>query len=304
MDDNYLAGPNQQKKVWLKVLAFFVILGVCFFLGNIALLLLAMAGGMSFDAGMDIIDSISDPSLKPYVKAGIGFNHLIIFTGTAVVYALWIKREHWKQYFDLEKVDFKLMLNFIFLLICAYPLITTSALLLQDLEWANQIDEGSMEALMRMLEMDGAIDLLVNLIIVAALPALGEELLFRGVVQKEFIRHMDNHHVAIILASFIFSAVHLQIQGFLPKFIIGLIVGYAYYWTKSLWYPIVIHFINNTIPTLAIFIAGDAVEEMEDEAIQPENWYLLIVVVISCFLCAFIIKSIRKQLEEKRLSQV
>ena len=59
-----------------------------------------------------------------------------------------------------------------------------------------------------MLQMDDFFDLIVNLIIVALLPAIGEELLFRGVIQRELVAKITNHHIAIIIASIIFSGIH------------------------------------------------------------------------------------------------
>ena len=162
------------------------------------------------------------------------------------------------------------------------------------------MDEGSIEALMKMLQMDSIGDLLVNLFIVALLPAVGEELLFRGIIQKQLVARIKNHHVAIIIASIIFSGVHLQIQGFLPKFFIGLILGYAYYWTKSIWYPMILHFINNGMQTLILYFVGDQMETMEEEAINPEISHLVIGVVFSCFLCFLIITMIRKYIERKQ----
>jgi len=231
-------------------------------------------------------------------------NHLIMFTGSALMFVFWLKGRDWKQYFSFRNVDPSLLMSFLLLLVCAYPIIGASALVFEDVEWANQMDETSIEALMSMLEMDGIPDLIVNLIIVALLPAIGEELLFRGIIQKELIAKFSNPHVAIFLASAIFSGIHLQIQGFLPKLFIGLILGYAYYWTKSLWYPIILHFLNNGMQTLLLFFVGDKMEAMEEEAIEPEKLYLIIGVVISCFLCYLIVGNIQKQIGTKQSEHV
>lgn len=304
MEENETIDENNEKSGWKKLIGFFLIFGACFFIGNVVLIGLAVAGGLSITDGLDIFSAVGDPSMKPYIKTGIGLNHLIIFTGTALCFAYWLKRKNWKFYFDCEKIEWPLLTSFILLLFCAYPIIVASASLFEGVEWVSQIDESSIEALMKMLAMDNTLDLIVNLGIVALLPAVGEELLFRGIIQKELIKRVENHHLAIIIASIIFSGVHLQIQGFLPKFFIGLILGYAYYWTKSIWYPMVLHFINNAIPTVLLFFAGEEAEAMQEEAIQPEKLHFVIGVVFSCFLCSFIIYNIRKQIEAKREGNV
>jgi hypothetical protein len=291
--------PTYNKPLWSKLLGFFVILGVCLLAGSAALLLFAKLGGLPIVEGVDIFEAIADPELRPFIKAGIGFNHLIIFTGTSLCFAFWLKRKEWFKYFDTNDLDVSLVLSFVILLFCAYPLIGISATIFENVEWASQIDEGSIDALMKMLQMDSIGDLVVNLIIIAMLPAIGEELLFRGVIQKELISRIKNHHIAIVIASIIFSGVHLQIQGFLPKFIIGIILGYAYYWTKSIWYPMILHFINNGMQTLILYFVGDQMDAMQEEAIKPEISYLVIGVVFSCFLCFLILQRIQKQIKLK-----
>jgi len=291
---------TKERSSWSKLLGFLLILALCFFVGNVILVLFAMMGGLSITEGLDIFAAISDPGMRPYIKAGIGFNHLVMFIGTSLIFAYWLKRKNWSSYFDTEEIDWTLLLGFIFLLICAYPLIGVSATIFEDVEWASQMDEGSIDALMKMLQMDSIGDLLVNLIIVALLPAIGEELLFRGIIQKELVSKIKNHHVAIVVASIIFSGVHLQIQGFLPKFFIGLILGYAYYWTKSIWYPMILHFINNGMQTLILYFVGDQMETMQEDAIKPEMLHLVMGVVFCCFVCFIILFLIRRHLAYKR----
>jgi len=291
-----------EKSLGIKVLGLVGILLACLLLGNGLLLLLAVAGGMDMNAGMDIFSELSNPSMKPFIKAGIGINHFVMFTLSACLFAYWIRQKDWKQYFQWAAIDSDLLLKFVLLLIFAMPVIGASALALESFDlpdWANSMDEGSIESLMQILQMDGILDLIVNLFIIAFLPALGEELLFRGVIQKELVGKLDNPDVAIFIASVIFSAIHFQVQGFLPKLFIGLILGYAYYWTKSLWYPMVLHFINNGLQTVLLFFAGDKIESMDEEAMVPETLPLLIGVVISCFLCYFIIKNILQHIQKR-----
>lgn len=283
---------------WKKALGFVLIVAVCFIAGNIILVLMAMAAGLSLEDGFDIYSAVLDPGMKPFIKAGIGLNHLVMFSGSAVLFAFWLRGMKWKEYFSVRQLHLGLLVSFTALLVCAYPLIGASTSVFEGVEWAQQIDDVSLEALMKILHMDGVPDLIVNLIIVALLPAIGEELLFRGVIQKELVAHMKNPHLAIVLASIIFSGFHFQIQGFLPKFIIGLLMGYSYYWTRSLWYPMILHFLNNGMQTVILFFVGDEMKSLQDEAIEPEKWHLLIGVVFSCFLCYLILTNIRSQISE------
>lgn len=94
----------------------------------------------------------------------------------------------------------------------------------------------------------------VNVLMVALIPGFGEEFFFRGVLQKIFHRWFRNPHVAIIVVSIIFSAFHMQFYGFLPRFGLGVLFGYLFWWSGNIWYPVLAHFMNNFLPvTLAFF---------------------------------------------------
>ncbi|NOY50117.1 MAG: CPBP family intramembrane metalloprotease [Chlorobi bacterium] len=96
--------------------------------------------------------------------------------------------------------------------------------------------------------------LAVNLVIVALIPALGEEMLFRGVLLRLFNEAFKNVHVAVFVSAFVFSLIHLQFFGFLPRLIMGLILGYLFVSTKNLWYPIAFHFVNNAASVIIFFL--------------------------------------------------
>ncbi len=288
----------------IKILILVAIMIGCALFGSALLLGLAFMGGMDLTASMDIFNAVTDTALRPYIKAGIGLNHLAMFSLSAVLFAYWIKREKWKSYFQTLPVDFDLLFKFVIVLFLAYPLIGVSALALEQIDlpqWMDSMDEESIDSLMKMLQMDGIGDLIVNLIIIALIPAIGEELLFRGVIQNELVKKIKNPHVAIFLASAIFSGFHMQIQGFLPKLIIGLVLGYAYYWTKSIWYPMVIHFVNNGLQTVLLFFVGDQLEMTKEAAEEPNILVLFIGVIISCFLCYRLAKHIKDQIDEKNI---
>ncbi len=86
---------------------------------------------------------------------------------------------------------------------------------------------------------------LINLMVIAVLPAVCEEFLFRGIFQRLFIEWTGNKHVGIIIAATMFSFFHLQFLGFIPRFLLGVYFGYLFIWSNTLWLPIMAHFINN-----------------------------------------------------------
>jgi len=95
----------------------------------------------------------------------------------------------------------------------------------------------------------------VNFIMIAVLPAIGEEFLFRGLLQRLFHEWIKNINVAIFLSAFLFGAMHFQFYGIFPRMMLGVMFGYLFYWTGSLWIPIFAHFINNASAVIVSYLA-------------------------------------------------
>jgi len=108
-------------------------------------------------------------------------------------------------------------------------------------------EQKAMQLTEAFLAMNSMGDLLINLFLIAIIPAIGEELLFRGVLQQLFAKWTGKIHLSIFISAFLFSAVHLQFFGFIPRFVLGIILGYMFYWSKNLWLPILAHFTNNAL---------------------------------------------------------
>ncbi|WP_257667348.1 CPBP family intramembrane glutamic endopeptidase [Parapedobacter tibetensis] len=129
--------------------------------------------------------------------------------------------------------------------------------------------------------------LFVNLIVVAVIPAIGEEFLFRGCVQKILIRWFKNSHVGIWLAAIIFSAIHLQFYGFLPRMLLGVLFGYLLLWGKNIWLPVLAHFLNNAAATVSAFYLqrqGKSLDEMNFGEQIPTYFYFISFVLTAILL--------------------
>ena len=125
-------------------------------------------------------------------------------------------------------------------------------------DWLLVYDEKAEQLTKYFLRMDSLGDLSFNLLVLAIIPAIGEELLFRGYLQQTFTKLFGKPHVAIIVTALLFSAIHMQFQGFLPRLALGVVLGYLFYWSGSLWLPIIAHFINNA---MAIFFTYPALSD-------------------------------------------
>jgi membrane protease YdiL (CAAX protease family) len=104
------------------------------------------------------------------------------------------------------------------------------------------------------LEMNGPTQLVFTFFLVAVVPAIGEEMLFRGVLQPVFIRVFKNQHLGIWLTAFVFSFIHFQFFGFVPRLLIGVFLGYLFAFTGNLWYSIIAHMANNGIAVVGYYL--------------------------------------------------
>lgn len=95
---------------------------------------------------------------------------------------------------------------------------------------------------------------LLTMVIIAFVPAFGEELLFRGVIQNLIHIGAKNAHVAIWASATLFSLFHFQFYGFIPRLMLGALFGYLYFWSGSLLYAVLGHFINNGFTLLMLFL--------------------------------------------------
>lgn len=109
--------------------------------------------------------------------------------------------------------------------------------------------------------------LIINIMMIAVIPAIGEELIFRGVLLKVFNDIFSNVHVAVIVTSVIFSAIHLQFFGFLPRFFLGIVLAYLFVFTGNIWTAILAHFINNAATLIISFLSARKVIN-----VTPENF--------------------------------
>lgn len=120
--------------------------------------------------------------------------------------------------------------------------------------WARELEERGEVMTNFLTDFQSPIDFTIAFIVIAVLPALGEEFTFRGWLQPALQKLSGNPHVAIWVTAFIFSAFHFQFFGFVPRMLLGAMFGYLMYWSNNLWLPIVAHFVNNGFPVVMLYL--------------------------------------------------
>lgn len=106
----------------------------------------------------------------------------------------------------------------------------------------------------------GVADLIVSVLIIGVLTGVAEEWFFRGGLQSLLMRLFGNPHVAIWIAAIVFSAIHMQFFGFVPRVLLGAFFGYLYWWSGSLWLPVVAHAFNNSLVVLSMWLMRRGVD--------------------------------------------
>ncbi len=290
----------------------FIYLLLFVLLGTVVFSLLAMGIGMAV-YGTSILQEMP-AILAGEVPSKINFIKLfqmLSSIGTFIIpfYLLTILESKKTQYADFSMPNPKrLLVLAMAIMLFSIPLLEISIIVnlkmqlpefLSNLEIWMKEKESQMEKLTYMLiSTTQYSDLAINIVMMAVLPAIGEELIFRGALQNIVWRWLKNPHIAIWVVAIIFSAIHVQFYGFLPRMLMGALFGYLYYWGKSIWLPILAHFVNNAYVTIYVFILlkqGKTIEEVNETS--PSHW---VIYLISIIVTTIIIHYFWKVFKEKQ----
>lgn len=131
----------------------------------------------------------------------------------------------------------------------------------------------------KILNVNSVGGLILNIFVIALLPAIGEELIFRGILLRLFKEWFKNMHVAIVTSAFIFSFIHFQFYGFIPRMLLGIVFGYLLYWSGSILMPMLAHFINNAFAVTAFYFMKDTdmLEKTENFGAEPSTYIFVLI---------------------------
>jgi len=169
-------------------------------------------------------------------------------------------------------------------------------------KWMKDTEEEAAQITVKFLDVHSVGGFLVNMLMIAIIPALGEEMMFRGLLQRLLGEWFKNIHVSIFVTAFIFGAIHLQFYGLLPRMMLGVMFGYLYLWTGTLWAPVFAHFINNGTAVLISYLSNrGAIHANYENFGSTDNLFLIILsLVLTGFLLyrLFIINKRKTQIIE------
>ena len=157
-------------------------------------------------------------------------------------------------------------------------------------EMMRQMEEQAKVLTERFLQTSSVGMMFANLFVMALLPAVCEEMMFRGWLQRVLGKSV-NYHTAIWVSALVFSAIHFQFYGFIPRMLIGAALGYLYYYTGSLWMSIIAHFTNNAAAVVFAFLSYNGYTSIDFDLIGTgDTWYLSVASLAVCLALIFRLK--------------
>lgn len=265
-------------------------LGVSFFLGSMAAagIWVAMTGRSVFTMAQDLLN----PAYADAIRVIQLVSTFIIFFLPAWATAKVINKKPlrflgFNSYFTLKQVGVVLLI-----MLAALPLVGALAELNKMVPVSpvmaakfKAMEDNYAEQVKVLSKITGVGEYLFSLLIMAIAPAIFEETLFRGGIQNLLTRVTKNPWVAIGITSIVFSAIHFSFYGFIPRVALGVILGLLYYYSESLWLPIIAHCFNNSLVVTQIYyltLKGKPVEDAMNETYPI--WYGVIALAVLVFL--------------------
>ncbi|MCX3264391.1 CPBP family intramembrane glutamic endopeptidase [Pedobacter agri] len=291
--------PNKEEInpfLQLLLLLFYAVAGA-FVFGLLAVVIVLMIYGLGMVSNLDLLMS-GDPK---YID-GLKIIQILSSIGTFILPPLalaWTERRKVNVFYSFRKPQFLLVALVVIIMIASMPFMEWTVLINQKMvlpnflkgveQWMKEKEEAAMKLTIALITVRGNLDFVVNLVMIALLPAIGEELMFRGGVQRSLTKAFNSPHLAIWLTAIIFSAIHVQFYGFIPRMLLGAGFGYLYFYSGSLWYAMIAHFINNAYAVCAAFYMQKHNMPL-DKADEPIGfpWYgYLISAIITIALFKF-----------------
>jgi uncharacterized protein len=153
--------------------------------------------------------------------------------------------------------------------------------------WMKEMEAQLMELTKFLTDFQTIPELLAGIMVIGILAGIGEELFFRGLVQPKIQYYLKSSHWGIWVTAIIFSAIHVQFYGFLPRVFLGALFGYMYHYSGSLWYPILAHIINNSVTVLLVYLSNQGMIEFDLESTDTVSYtaaFLGLLLLIVGFL--------------------
>ncbi len=298
--------PLREHPPFLQLL---LLLMLCLMSGGLfAYLALSTAPWLgNFDINSLLNDTPADPALVPFIWYLQGLSALGAFVIPGLIFAYyWDFDTSWAPLGLANAKNVRVYGYVLLLMLVSLPLIYAIYALNQQMSlptgWAELEESWKMQeekaaaTIGLLLQTPGAWALAINLLILVVLPAFGEELIFRGLLQRILGQASGNHHIAIWTAAVLFSAIHMQWFGFLPRLLLGAGFGYLVVWSGSLFPAIFGHLLNNAMALFGEHATKNGwLPNGEDWLMQLPLWSVVVSIGFTSLFMWFVYRLRPKQ---------
>lgn len=170
-------------------------------------------------------------------------------------------------------------------------------------EWMRQQEDLAEKMTQDLLDVKTIGELLLLILVVGLMTGVGEEFTFRGIILNLLSEKGRNAHVAVWITAIIFSAIHLQFYGFIPRLVIGAFLGYLLIWSRSIWLPVFAHFVNNTLAVISSYVVSNGYYSDKIDSIgtsQDGTLWMAFVSTIAFICCAALIYKTGKEAQKAK----
>ena len=285
--------------VQLVMLLAMIAFGVFFAMFLVSLMIFSKIG-VSPEAVKDLQQNLFD--YPDILRGGQFLQTLGIFLLPSIICA-WLFSDNYKEYLRIDSpIRTPVAVWAVISMLVAVPFLNLTSLLNQQITlpealkgleaWIKESEEAATRMTDVILDTKDASTIIFNILIVCVVAGIAEEFMFRGLLQTLFGKVFKNRHVLIWLIAILFSAIHFQFYGFIPRMLLGAWLGYLMYYTQTIWIPVLAHFTNNFLSVGLYYIFQNTPDEVQkiDALGSGSTLWLSVVSLVLFFYCFVQIK--------------
>lgn len=262
----------------------------------------SMKGG----SASEIMDKILVPENANALRWSQFLSTLFIFFLPSVMYAYVCHKKPFLHLGFKKSFDIKQVLLVIFIMLACLPVVSALQEVTEIYPWSKaalarfkEAEDAYNKQVEVMARMNNFFEYIIAVIVIALLPAVFEEVLFRGAIQNLLSRWFKLPILAIVVTSVFFSAIHGSYLGFLSRFALGFVLGWVYYRTGNIWLNIIAHFINNALAVTVLYISTKPGEKIDPSKMEESSplWLVMVSLAALAFLFVLFEKTIKKDID-------
>jgi len=272
-------------------LQFILIFSLCIASGGLfTLIALQLAEAVTGIPGQLVPFWLDNPETRfiPYIWWMQSMSAVGLFVVPGIVWAYYYDYStSWEPLGFHHKTRTKNYIVTALLMLAVLPLVYVVYQLNQQVElpaaWSSlekslqEAEASSEKTIDLLLTAKGSMGFVLNIIVIALLPAISEELIFRGVLQNILRKAVANPHLAVWVTALIFSAIHMQWYGFVPRMLLGALFGYLYFWSGQLSLAVLAHFVNNAVAVVFEYVSKAAKSPFNETQLLESPWWLVLL---------------------------